>query len=407
MRVTFVSNYINHHQLPFCEAMYAVLGRDFVFLQTEAMEEERRRMGWEDMASELPYVRIYADDCAGGRALIQESDIVLAGWAPKVAGWVSRRAEQGRPVFYISERLYKDGQWKAISPRGLVAKYQQYTRFRSKPCYLLSAGAYVGSDFSLIHAFPDRKFVWGYFPPFREYTRNELAALKQEGQRAAAAATGRKAAVELIWAGRFVDFKHPELLLRLAADLRSRGVSFHLSIAGGGDGEEAYRKEIEQQGLEAFVTLHGLTSPDNVRRLMERSLILVFPSDRGEGWGAVVNEAMNSGCAIVADAEAGCVPWLVQSGVNGYIANGRDYEDLLAKTQFLAEHPVQAERFGMAGYRAIREQWNAANAAARLLNACECVMAGHSPAAAAPAGGPMSVDPCMKPYMKVPHLNRH
>ena len=40
MKTTFVSNYINHHQIPFCDALYRRLGEDFTFIQTEPMEEE-------------------------------------------------------------------------------------------------------------------------------------------------------------------------------------------------------------------------------------------------------------------------------------------------------------------------------------------------------------------------------
>ena len=45
MTITFVSNYINHHQIPFSNAMYAQSGEDYCFIQTEPMEEERRNMG--------------------------------------------------------------------------------------------------------------------------------------------------------------------------------------------------------------------------------------------------------------------------------------------------------------------------------------------------------------------------
>ena len=48
IRMAFVSNYINHHQIPFCNAMHRLLEGNFVFVQTEAMEAERVRMGWHE-----------------------------------------------------------------------------------------------------------------------------------------------------------------------------------------------------------------------------------------------------------------------------------------------------------------------------------------------------------------------
>ena len=46
MKITFVSNYLTIHQIPFCEAMYRVLGDSFRFINTEPMEAERISMGW-------------------------------------------------------------------------------------------------------------------------------------------------------------------------------------------------------------------------------------------------------------------------------------------------------------------------------------------------------------------------
>lgn len=47
MQVVFVSNYFNHHQLSFCDALYELLEGSFCFLQTQPMEEERVKMGWQ------------------------------------------------------------------------------------------------------------------------------------------------------------------------------------------------------------------------------------------------------------------------------------------------------------------------------------------------------------------------
>ena len=46
MKITMISNYINHHQIPFSDEMYKRLGDDYCFIQTEPMEEERSNMGW-------------------------------------------------------------------------------------------------------------------------------------------------------------------------------------------------------------------------------------------------------------------------------------------------------------------------------------------------------------------------
>ena len=46
MKLSFVSNYINHHQIPLSDALYEKLGDSYHFIQTEPMERERAEMGW-------------------------------------------------------------------------------------------------------------------------------------------------------------------------------------------------------------------------------------------------------------------------------------------------------------------------------------------------------------------------
>ena len=49
MRLVFVSNYINHHQMPVSRELNRLCreqGGSYVFVQTEPMEQERVDMGW-------------------------------------------------------------------------------------------------------------------------------------------------------------------------------------------------------------------------------------------------------------------------------------------------------------------------------------------------------------------------
>ena len=76
MKITFVSNYINHHQIPFSEALYQKLGGGYCFIQTMPMEKERVAMGWEVDTEKIPYVRRLYDDESACRRIIAESDVV-------------------------------------------------------------------------------------------------------------------------------------------------------------------------------------------------------------------------------------------------------------------------------------------------------------------------------------------
>lgn len=179
MKITFVSNYINHHQIPLSDELFATLGDDYRFIQTEEMEAERVQMGWDADTNALPYLLKYYEKPEECKKLIMDSDVVVFGGTDDES-YITKRLQAQKPVIRYSERLYRDGQWKAVSPRGLRKKYLDHTRYRKSPVYLLCAGAYVPSDFHIVRAYPDKMFRWGYFPPFVKQDVEQLFEIKEK-----------------------------------------------------------------------------------------------------------------------------------------------------------------------------------------------------------------------------------
>nr|MCR5501553.1 glycosyltransferase family 1 protein [Lachnospiraceae bacterium] len=209
MNVVFLSNFINHHQIPFCNAMHRNLGEgNFFFVQSEEMSEERKDMGWSVKEEDLPYLRKYYEAEEECRSLIEDCDVLLAGWTSKT-DLVIDRMKKKKLTVRVSERLYREGQWKALSPRGLIHKYLEHIRFRKSNAYLLCCGAYVASDFHLIGAYPNKMYKFGYFPSVRKYDLPKLFEKKDES-----------GMIEIVFAGRFLKLKHPEYMVWLARDLK-------------------------------------------------------------------------------------------------------------------------------------------------------------------------------------------
>ena len=372
MKLTFVSNYFNHHQKPLCEAFVRSDGVDFCFIATEPMEEERIRMGWGIDAEKYPYVKEYFSDIPWADNRIQESDVVIWGGVESEDANESllKRLEGGKLTFRYSERIYKEGQWKFISPRGQKKKRAEHTRFKDYPYYLLCAGAYVGSDYNLVGAYPGKKFVWGYFPEFRHYDPDELFAKKSR--------PGEP--VRILWAGRMIDWKHPEIPIIIADKLLhgdkhfnpnltsniAQNGGFKLTMAGGGYMEEELRKMVSEKGLEETVEFTGFLTPEQIREKMEESDIFLFTSDRKEGWGAVLNEAMNSGCLVVANYQIGAAPYLLQQNLNGKISGGVLWHHAGIVGGAILDRSVRTE-LGKNAYETIEKYWNADNAARRFL----------------------------------------
>ena len=131
---------------------------------------------------------------------------------------------------------------------------------------------------------------------------------------------------------------------------------------------------IGEKNLQNYVHMLGSLTPDEVRRKMEFSSIFLFTSDRKEGWGAVLNESMNSGCAVVASHAAGAVPYLINDGDNGFIYKSDDLNSLYSKVKYLLDNPDEQKRIGKASYKTITKDWNAETASKRLINLSECIL---------------------------------
>ena len=382
MTFTFVSNYINHHQMPLCEALWRELGDDFTFIQTMPMEEERVAMGWGVDVRQLPYVQCLYQDEYACRRTIAESDVVLFGWSQR-EDIAAERLASGRVTMRVSERLYREGQWKAVSPRGLAAKYQEHIKYRKKNVCMLCAGAYTASDFHLIGAYPGKLFRWGYFTRLRTYSEEQFNTMKVQDGR-----------LHIVWAGRFIPLKHPEYVVRLAGTLRDKGCPFFIHMLGDGELEPQIRQDVDQAGLAESFRFYGYTEPEQVRDVMEQCHIHLFTSNHLEGWGAVVNEGMNSGCVEVVNEQVGAAPYLIRHGVNGLVYPKDRYGKMEALVLDLFENWETRRRMGRAAYETIRDVWNAEYAAKELLRFAEGLLRGEIVPG---KEGPLTAAPILRP----------
>ena len=147
-------------------------------------------------------------------------------------------------------------------------------------------------------------------------------------------------------------------------------------------------------GVEDMLIFYGFQTPEQVRDIMEKCHIHIFTSNHLEGWGAVVNEAMNSGCAEVANVQAGAVPYLIRQGENGIAYPDNSYEEMKKAVIYLLEHPADRERMGLAAYQTIAGFWNASYAANELSRMITELKNGtFTPAKA----GPLSPAPVISP----------
>lgn len=361
MKIVFLTNCYNHHQAPLAEALWNKTNGDFCFIETQQMTQERKNMGWGEK-NYPSYVVPY--DCYKSKKheiqkVINNADVVIMGSAPDEL--LLERLSHRKLTFRYSERMFKTEcpQWQI--PLRIVKNYYRFGRHKSE--YLLCSSAYTAGDFEIVKTFKGKYYKWGYFPEVKRYDVAELMKKKLS----VTSAGLKHPQASILWAGRLIGLKHPDASIRVAASLKEKGYSFRMSIIGDGEMKEQLQKMIIDNDLSSHVEMLGSMSPKEVREHMEKADIYLFTSDFNEGWGAVLNEAMNSGCAVVASHAIGSVPFLIRNGENGFVYENGNQEQLEQRVEALLSDQNYRSKLGINAYKTLSETWNADVAAERFI----------------------------------------
>lgn len=358
MKIVFLSNFYNHHQAYISRKLYELTDGDYKFIAVTSLENDRKKLGYPELDDD--FVILFDEKDPTVQMAIDSADVVICGSAPEA--WIKNRKKQKKLIFRYSERPLKNGLkwWKY-----LYRFYKFYKKNpRSVPIYMLCASAYTSVDYAKFGLFKGKCFKWGYFPECKRYENMESLMSK-------------KVKNEILWCGRFLDWKHPDDVLEIAKRLKDDGKSFHINMIGIGEMETELNEMRDRYELSEYITFLGSVNTQKVREYMEKASIYLFTSDRKEGWGAVLNEAMNSACAVVAGDAAGSTPYLVRSGENGIIYPSGDVESLYEVVARLLDSIEMQSELGIKAYETIINEWNADNAAERFIYLAEKILSGE------------------------------
>lgn len=267
--------------------------------------------------------------------------LVVNGWVVKSclqALWACRRL--GIPCIVRGEAndIRPRSWWKRLLQRQLVRQY--------------AACLYIGQASERFYlnrgVRPERLF------PARYCIDNErfaTAAVKVDRVAARQQFGLRPDSTVFLFSGKLIGKKHPLELLSAMQTAIARGMNAELLIVG--DGEL-------RSDCEAFVTLHGLPVRFagflNQSRIVEAyvaSDCLVLPSDHGETWGLVVNEAMACGKPAIVSDQVGCAGDLVIPGETGEVfpfGNWRQLSDVLHE---VAANSERLQAYGLAAQQRV------------------------------------------------------
>ena len=381
MKITFVTNLVNHHQIPLADEFYSMLGNDYAYIANEPLPDWLIKGGY-DPSLDRPYViRPYKceEEMLRARKLIAESDVVIIGAAPD--DFIESRLKDNKLTFRYAERYFKSRPWYFPDPRIFISFYKRHFRYRNKNLYLLAASAYTANDVYHMHCYKDKVYKWGYFTRVDYFPLEVCKKLD---------ASSAESLPHIIWCARFLRLKHPELPILLAERLKAKGYHFSLDMYGSGEELENTKFLASKLDVNDVVTFCGNLPNDQIIIKMRESEIFLFTSDKREGWGAVLNESMSNGCAVVVGNMIGAAPFLIKDGENGLLFKSENIDSLEEKVCYLLEHPEERIRIAKGAITTMRNEWSPTIAAQRFLHLTKRLM--HN------SDSDFSDGPCSKAY---------
>lgn len=380
MTVTYFSNFLNHHQANVADELYEKLGTDYTFVELCPIYDWLLKGGYSDLSSR-PYVLQAwrsSENYRKAEDLALNADVALFG-GPETLKLEVMRAKTGKLTFDVGERWLKRGLLNLASPRLLRFFRYYYTVFSKENVYKLCSSAYACGDHYKLHSFKNKCYKWGYFTKIEDFPLETSVNFDVSSE---------ETEVHLMWCARFLRWKHPELPVRLARRLKDKGYKFVLDMYGSGVELENVKRLALELEVTDVLRFQGNLPNDKILEQMRQHEIFLFTSDKNEGWGAVLNESMSNGCAVVASDEIGSVPFLVEDGVNGLVFKSEDLDSLETKVISLLDNADCRRTIAANAMRTMRTLWSPQNAADNLLRLIDDLQAGRDTSVA--------VGPCSK-----------
>ena len=353
MTLTFYSNRLNHHQAPVADELFRLLGSSYRFVETEKPSGDSNKGSTEDYTSRPYLIQAWKDESckALAKELTLSSDVAVFG-AVSSDYEVLRVRKTGKLSFDMSERWFKRGILNLLSPRLIKHFWDYHTLYRRKPVFKLCASAHAAKDQQLLLSFQDRCFKWGYFPDLPEVTLN--------GQ-----PLGNP--VRFMWCARFLKLKHPELAIKLVSRLVQKGYPVSLDMFGDGSELAPSKKLASDLGMNRHIRFWGSRPNKEVIDQMRDHDVFLFTSDRHEGWGVVANEAMSTGCVLVASDAIGSTPYLVKHRETGIVFKSGSLDSLVEEVEWLLNHKSDYQAIKKNGQEHVFHLWNPRHAAESLV----------------------------------------
>jgi glycosyltransferase involved in cell wall biosynthesis len=418
MRVVILTNIVSPHLMPLAEALVARLGADAVrYVATEGTHTERETLGW--VCEGVPQWVVFPAQSESARAeataWCARAPVLLSGL--RQLNLFEARAAHGLHSLYFSERWFKPpwGALRMAHPRYARMAARMARLLRQGHVTYLPVGVHAGADMLRMTALHEgnialflqpialrpiiaepmsRLFLAGAYAATTpggkvalEHMRLWCYFVSDSDSHAArtAASTPRPAdaaQLSVLWLGRMLGWKRADTLVGAVKHLLDDGEAVHLHLVGYGPedarlqemaGRHLIRPEVAGVGTGMLEAAPGIRFSPPVpiqatRGLMRSADVVVLSSDGGEGWGAVVAEAMAESCLVIGTWEAGSSATMIQHGRNGWLFHaGRQHELSQLLRRIYEQGPAQFGAIAQQARRDFQQHWTAELGAERLL----------------------------------------
>lgn len=139
----------------------------------------------------------------------------------------------------------------------------------------------------------------------------------------------------IIFFGRLHESKGVDEIVKAFRSLRANGFDFQFNCFGDGPMREVFINQMSELMGDRFHYGGVITSGEKWKQFAEADIFLL-PSIYGEGLPMAILEAMAAGCVVVA-SEMASVASVVDDGINGYLVEPRNTEQLTSRLKIVLD----------------------------------------------------------------------
>ncbi len=152
----------------------------------------------------------------------------------------------------------------------------------------------------------------------------------------------------ILYIGRFDEYKGVRELAEAAAMLRARGRRFRVSYAGAGAAAEPLAAHCRKLGVADIVEFLGAVDGESKIAALASADVLVLVSET-EGLSNAILEAMASAIPVVA-SPVGATPTLITDAEGGFLVPPRDASSLADALEKILDDPALAFQMGQTNF---------------------------------------------------------